>query len=435
MNQQKTYSCSGSFRKLNIVLLYVLFIAGCVKQEVTVQKLSVATGAFSTIKIPDTSRFNHIEFILHTKSKSPVVLNVSPNGYDFRGYNELAASVTDSTMSAEKKAMALWQFTSDWVYYCAPAVRKQFMYDPLKMLNSFGCGICGGINATLANLFSVAGIPSRVYSLEGHVVAEAFYNGAWHMFDADQHLYFTNDSGQVADVEYISNHTSKLNFTSKQNHPYGNLWFMSSLMKRIYQSKSNNYVSEIYTSIPFDFKPDVTLNKNDQLKFSIHKLTGISRYEYFYKVFSNPSLKAEGTLYRSYTSSSLFQESHTAVVKEHLPYAVKNITVSGIDVSSLVEVYYSPDSINWYFRGTLSPPQSEVQFKPFGLQQENMVFSYYLKLTAIDKASGDNYIGDINIESAFLFNNKVLVNDSASFIIFSESDTANNNILVNTIAR
>src|SRR5262249_40997968 len=63
---------------------------------------------------------------------------------------------------------------------------------------------CGAAVLVLRSLFAAAGIESRTAELSHHVVAEAFYDGGWHIADA---LFFgTNQparNGRVLSVEEL----------------------------------------------------------------------------------------------------------------------------------------------------------------------------------------------------------------------------------------
>ncbi len=58
--------------------------------------------------------------------------------------------------------------------------------DPIKLLNSYGYGLCYQDGPLLEATYDAGGFKSsRVWFLTGHTVAEVFYDGAYHYFDSD----------------------------------------------------------------------------------------------------------------------------------------------------------------------------------------------------------------------------------------------------------
>ncbi|MEA1997109.1 MAG: hypothetical protein U9N45_05695 [Gemmatimonadota bacterium] len=68
--------------------------------------------------------------------------------------------------------------------------------DPLKLLNSYGFGLCYQIAPLLEALYDAGGFAdSRVWFLTGHTVAEVFFDGKYNMLDSDMLGYTTLGSG------------------------------------------------------------------------------------------------------------------------------------------------------------------------------------------------------------------------------------------------
>jgi hypothetical protein len=408
-----------NFSSFVLIIILIVLINGCSEvKEKTVYTERNISDSVTVIKMPDTSKVDAVS-LRFTTNDSGVTFSLTPKQYDFSTYESLVSSIVTPIMSDKDKAFTLWEFVSDWVYYCLPAVRKKQMYDPLKMLNSFECGICGSINATLANLDSLAGLRSRVYSLKGHVVTEVFYDNSWHMFDADQHVFFEDSIGSVASVDYISRHPELIKFTSKRNHPYRSFPFLEELMKSIYSSRGNNQVSSLYKEIAYDYTNEITLNRKDEIKFNISKVTGVNRVSQFLTVFSNPLFSRKGTLVRNPHMDDEMNKTGTVVVSERSAYAIKKVSISAKtlahNVAGSISVYYSPDGNSWYFKGTLRSSFSEITFVPFSANKENIVFSYFLKFNSMDKKLNQDYIHAVSIKNDFLFSDKLFVNGKNSF--------------------
>jgi hypothetical protein len=79
-----------------------------------------------------------------------------------------------------------WYHIAGWAYE-EPAGE---VLDPLKLLNSYGFGLCYHIAPLLEAVFEAAGFSdARVWFLTGHTVAEVYYDGAYHYFDSDMMGY------------------------------------------------------------------------------------------------------------------------------------------------------------------------------------------------------------------------------------------------------
>ncbi len=62
--------------------------------------------------------------------------------------------------------------------------------DPVKLLNSYGFGLCYHIAPLLESVFKAGGFAdARVWFLTGHTVAEVLYDGGYHYFDSDMMGY------------------------------------------------------------------------------------------------------------------------------------------------------------------------------------------------------------------------------------------------------
>lgn len=73
-----------------------------------------------------------------------------------------------------------------------------------------GNGWCDNVSKLFVTLAKAAGYPARVLSLthsdqvSTHVIAEAYYNRRWHVFDADHEVEYYLPDGSVASFEDLS---------------------------------------------------------------------------------------------------------------------------------------------------------------------------------------------------------------------------------------
>ena len=121
-----------------------------------------------------------------------------------RGIYEQSAAVTP-----RQKAEAIWRFfltdgryvkPGFWYHIAGWAYEepKGEVLDPIKLLNSYGFGLCYHIAPLLEAVFEAGGFEdARVWFLTGHTVAEVFYDGAYHYYDSDMLGYNPIGSGPL----------------------------------------------------------------------------------------------------------------------------------------------------------------------------------------------------------------------------------------------
>jgi len=85
-----------------------------------------------------------------------------------------------------------WYHIAGWAYE-EPSGE---VLDPVKLLNSYGFGLCYHIAPLLEAVYKAGGFEdARVWFLTGHTVAEVFYQGAYHYFDSDMMGYNSVGAG------------------------------------------------------------------------------------------------------------------------------------------------------------------------------------------------------------------------------------------------
>lgn len=109
-----------------------------------------------------------------------------------RGICEQAKAVTE-----REKAEAIWRFfltdgrfvkPGFWYHIAGWAYEEPTgeVLDPVRLLNSYGFGLCYHIAPLLEAVYKAAGFSdARVWFLTGHTVTEVYYDGAYHYFDSD----------------------------------------------------------------------------------------------------------------------------------------------------------------------------------------------------------------------------------------------------------
>ncbi len=130
-----------------------------------------------------------------------------------RGIYDHAHAVTP-----REKAEAIWRFfltdgrfvTPGFWYHIAGWAYEEpagEVLDALKLLNSYGFGLCYHIAPLLEAVYEAGGFEdARVWFLTGHTVTEVFFDGAYHYFDSDMMGYNAVGDGDPRKLPVSSVH-------------------------------------------------------------------------------------------------------------------------------------------------------------------------------------------------------------------------------------
>jgi len=145
--------------------------------------------------------------LLSAQVYSPgVLLKGQPDARDLESlvqdlYSE-AGAVTE-----RRKAEAIWRYLLTDGRFIEPGMVYHIggwayeeptgeVLDPVKLLNSYGFGLCYQFAPLLEALFEAGGFEdARCWFLTGHTVTEVFYDGKYHLFDSDMLGYTTVGRG------------------------------------------------------------------------------------------------------------------------------------------------------------------------------------------------------------------------------------------------
>jgi len=148
-------------------------------------------------------------------------------------------------LSDRDRAMVLWQFWWRNRFPMTPP-GDALVLDPVVFMNVYGYGNCGCSAAAIVTLAEAAGLKARIWEVydsklkSGHTVSEFFYDGRWHLFDADQgFFYLKKDNRTVASIEEVQNDSTLILRTidrrSRALEHYG-----------FYRNPKDRYVQDYY---------------------------------------------------------------------------------------------------------------------------------------------------------------------------------------------
>ncbi|MBU2573371.1 MAG: hypothetical protein KKH28_04765 [Elusimicrobia bacterium] len=141
------------------------------------------------------------------------------------------------------RAKAIYKFLLPYHLHDSPPMEGEGEHDLAAYLAWYGYGLCDDAAGAEAALMELAGLRSRIWSLSGHVVAEAFAGGAWRLFDPDNRIYFhaKNDRRSIYGVEELAVRRDRF------DHYTSDLWGKGGLYpeshKDIFQTTRDNKIS------------------------------------------------------------------------------------------------------------------------------------------------------------------------------------------------
>lgn len=137
-----------------------------------------------------------------------VVLAGQPDTTDLKSLTQTLYANAHATTEREK-AEAIWRFlltdgrfVKPGIFYHIPGWAYEEpmgeVLDPVKLLNSYGFGLCYQDAPLLQALWTAGGFAqTRVWFLTGHTVAEVYYDKQFHYYDSDMMGYTTIGNGPV----------------------------------------------------------------------------------------------------------------------------------------------------------------------------------------------------------------------------------------------
>lgn len=331
--------------------------------------------------------------------ENSVTLNWKRKGApDLTSLDAMLASILKSSMSAEEKSLAIWKFLIDWRYHFTPAEPGDELHDPVKFLNVYGYGFCDDCATNFAVLARKAGIKSRTWGLSGHVVAESFYNGKWHMFDPDHEVIYRNEQGEIAGVEELAQHPELITKTPRD--PIGS---PSKAIAQLYTTTHDNRPSERRPRIR-ETKLSPVLEPLDRVEFRFDRQELVHRKNAPDQ--AQPPVVGNGTLTRR--MSQIKQLKQTAPNRREgkfdWPYVLLNgdLELQLKSNSPIPDVYVSNDARSWRkLEGQVKNETLTVPLEKWLHAQTTAVYQVYYR---IENSNGIDPLETISrIDSKWIF--------------------------------
>ncbi len=153
---------------------------------------------------------------LNAQVYSPKLLRSGqPDSTDLKKFTN-AIYAQAGAQTPPEKAEAIWRFfltdgrfvkPGFWYHIAGWTYEEPTgeVLDPIKLLNSYGFGLCYHIAPLLEAVFEAGGFAdARCWFLTGHTVAEVFYDGRYHYFDSDMMGYNVAGDGSFRGKQVVS---------------------------------------------------------------------------------------------------------------------------------------------------------------------------------------------------------------------------------------
>lgn len=400
---------AGYYQSFSVFLLITWHAVSCTKGKSTVVVNLLYEDSIISVTSKGNIDYSDAQLRINNPTAKTTEFYITPEDFDFFSTPALAKSFADSTLTNEAQAIRLWKFVSDWTFHQQPlSTVASTIHEPAAMLNGFQYGICDDRNAILTGLAIQASIPARVYELGGHVVAELFYDSAWHMFDADKHVFFRTQNGTIASVDYLSEHPEVID--SKESDLYTTAdKIRNKRTRNAITSTDNNRINTGYYISEQPYDATIALPPRSTLVFRSRKAPLLIDYLSKKLMARNgPSYFNTGEKSETVTLKNAVKSNDGSyLIKQQLPYPV---TKTNVITKNSYHVYYSTDGESWYFKGVASGPMSGVTFRTARQQEIPFSMSYWLKLVPVE-SDCDEPDEVCRIVSTFTFSDKILINN------------------------
>jgi len=294
----------------------------------------------------------------------------------FYSNEAILRSIIADSMTEREKSLAIWEFVARYVSCEAPKSTGHDLHDPVRLFNIYGGGYCDDVATALATLCRIAGIDARIWVLEGHAVSEVFFEDKWHLLDAMPKVYFPDEDGDIASVEYVAANPQLV------DKYYDGGYITTGSYKSVIASTGDNYVNDYYLNRQTSHRMDYVLYPGDRVDFTFLRNDELNIQRLFIYDYT-PKYFGKGKLKRSLHQLSKGHASEW-IWKEHWPYGVSQVEASvflkkGIKPENIT-IRFSTDSIGW-IEGKRELTDNVVRFvfEEKDIGDSMSVFSFFLK--------------------------------------------------------
>jgi len=260
--------------RIPLALAAMLFITGRIlgAPDGTKEHSMVITNSQAeyTIEVNGQMDPENVEVTIENLGDRPVVNpRMTVNGlYDWYDVNSMLKEILRGNETDQDKALAIWWWvqTKRW----QRDLHDETALHPVRGLNGYGYDICGHTACWVSALCRAAGLKTRVWELTGHTVSEVYFDGGWHMLDANaKTFYLGRDNQTIGSVETAEHDGGLVERTIHPTDP----WFRgpdvpgrNELYKHFLVTYRDNWVSNGYDSeFSKNYNMSMTLKPGEKL--------------------------------------------------------------------------------------------------------------------------------------------------------------------------
>ncbi len=302
-----------------------------------------------------------------------------------------------------------WQYVLAHMFHACWAVSPyEGSYEtqnPWRMLRGYGFGCCDQAASLLAWVWYVEGLPSRIVYLTGHVVAEVYYDGAWHMYDADHRVFYTTADGTVASSAMVQANPSLVD-TGQGAGGLDPIGYPVQSMESLYANSTITYgtpdfSSSVYAAPTYALAPGELLllysgNITADLihgygggsgfgPSAVNSATLIQTVDFSDPQWTSRVYSVTGMAVNETDSGFALTGSGNMILKQDWPNPAFDLQVDGSfyreSSNATLNVYFSPDGVNWSLPFFITTPAGVFQNASLSLTSvARGAYSGYIKI-------------------------------------------------------
>lgn len=410
-----------------LVLLSLVSTASALGQLAQTQPTVQANNTEFQLDLSSVPHFDTATITIENTGAEPVVMpEVDIKGSSPATDSQAILTWLQAQGGSSNRALAEsgWQYVLAHMFHVCWAVSPyEGSYEtqnPWRMLRGYGFGCCDQAASLLAWVWHVEGFPSRVVYLTGHVVAEVYYDAAWHMYDADHRVFYTAPDGTVANAAMVKANPS-LVATGQGAGGLDPIGYPVQSMESLYANSNityntPNYSSSMYAAPTYALAPGELLllyagNITADLihadgggsgfgPSAVNSATLIQTVDFSDPQWTSRVYSVAGMAVNETDSGFALSGSGNIILKQDWPNPAFDLQLDGSfyreSSNTTLNVYFSPDGVNWSLPFFIATPAGVFQNASFNLTSiARGAYSGYIKI----QSTGNVGISSLKITS------------------------------------
>jgi|GEM_PF-4597946 len=158
---------------------------------------------------------------------------------------------------SEENVLKIYQFIKNNSYHSYPLFKSDELHYPTYFFSIYGSGFCDDVAKNFDYLANLYGFKSRVWHLQGHVVADVYYNDKWHIIDPDLLgiIRYNNDIASREEMILLAKQNKLKNYNdvyqkSKNHESTDNYYYKKEKLKdpyiKLYPNSNIIFLNKAY---------------------------------------------------------------------------------------------------------------------------------------------------------------------------------------------